>query len=165
MKITNFVDLIQLRALIEPDKTSFIFLQDGEREATKLTYKELEQQAKAIASQLQKIATPGDRALLLYPPGLDFITAFLACLYAGVIAVPAYPPRRNQHQFRLETIIADAQPLVVLTTTDLLGNISNQLSQNQQFSYLPCIATNNLLSHENFTPYQATSDTPDFTRC
>ncbi|WP_322703971.1 fatty acyl-AMP ligase [Nostoc sp. DedQUE04] len=169
LEIANFIDIVKARALIEPDKTSFIFLQDGETEVAKLTYKELDQQAKAIASQLQSIINPGDaygalrvRALLLYPPGLDFIAAFFGCLYAGVIAVPAYPPRRNQHQSRLEAIIADAQPLVVLTTSDLFANISNQLSQNQQFPNLHYIATNNILSSENFTPYQASPDTLAF---
>ncbi|MDZ8092350.1 MAG: fatty acyl-AMP ligase [Nostoc sp. DedQUE05] len=162
LEIANFIDIVKARALIEPDKTSFIFLQDGETEVAKLTYKELDQQAKAIASQLQSIINPGARALLLYPPGLDFIAAFFGCLYAGVIAVPAYPPRRNQHQSRLEAIIADAQPLVVLTTSDLFANISNQLSQNQQFPNLHYIATNNILSSENFTPYQASPDTLAF---
>ncbi|MBE9105816.1 AMP-binding protein, partial [Nostoc cf. edaphicum LEGE 07299] len=91
LEIANFIDIVKARALIEPDKTSFIFLQDGETEVAKLTYKELDQQAKVIASQLQSIINPGERALLLYPPGLDFIAAFFGCLYAGVIAVPAYP--------------------------------------------------------------------------
>ncbi|WP_322686838.1 fatty acyl-AMP ligase [Nostoc sp. DedQUE07] len=169
LEIANFIDIVKARALIEPDKTSFIFLQDGETEVAKLTYKELDQQAKAIASQLQSIINPGDaygalrvRALLLYPPGLDFIAAFFGCLYAGIIAVPAYPPRRNQHQSRLEAIIIDVQPLVVLTTSDLLANISNQLGQNQQLPNLHYITTNNIVSSENFIPYQASPDTLAF---
>ncbi|MDZ8064390.1 MAG: fatty acyl-AMP ligase [Nostoc sp. DedQUE08] len=162
LEIANFIDIVKARALIEPDKTSFIFLQDGETEVAKLTYKELDQQAKAIASQLQNIINPGNRALLLYPPGLDFIAAFFGCLYAGIIAVPAYPPRRNQHQSRLEAIIIDVQPLVVLTTSDLLANISNQLGQNQQLPNLHYITTNNIVSSENFIPYQASPDTLAF---
>ena len=65
---------------------------------------------------------PGDRALLLYPPGLDFIAAFFGCLYAGVVAVPAYPPRPNDRsQSRLRAIAHDATPRAALTTEALLA--------------------------------------------
>ena len=57
---------------------------------------QLNQRAQAIAAYLQSFCEPGDRALLLYPSGLEFIAAFFACLYAGVVAVPVYPPRRHQ---------------------------------------------------------------------
>ncbi|MDV3348661.1 hypothetical protein D0962_19205 [Leptolyngbyaceae cyanobacterium CCMR0082] len=71
-------------------------LQDGEVESGTLTYQELDQQAQNIAAYLGQRVNVGDRALLLYPSGLEFIAAFMGCLYAGVVAVPAYPPRRNQ---------------------------------------------------------------------
>ncbi|MGH8548058.1 MAG: AMP-binding protein [Methylococcales bacterium] len=58
------------------------------------------------------------RALLLYPPGLDYIAAFFGCLYAGVVAVPAYPPIR-QHLLRLQAIIGDAAPATIMTTAEL----------------------------------------------
>ena len=57
----------------------------------------------------------GGRALLLYPPGLEFIAAFFGCLYAGVVAVPAYLPRLNRPMTRLRSIVVDAQPCAVLT--------------------------------------------------
>ena len=61
-----------------------------------LTRGELDRRARALAARLQARGLAGRRALLLYPPGLEFIAAFFGCLYAGVVAVPAYPPRPNR---------------------------------------------------------------------
>ena len=84
---------------------AFTFLADGESEGGRLTYGELDRRAAAIAAALAASVAPGERALLLYPPGLDFIVAFFGCLYAGVVAVPAYPPRPNDRsQSRLRAI-------------------------------------------------------------
>ena len=93
----NLLDILRDRGQYQPDKLAYLFLQSGETESGSLTYGELDRQARAIATQLQ--SWPGERALLLYPSGLEFITAFFGCLYAGVIAVPVYPPRRNQKGF------------------------------------------------------------------
>ncbi|KAB8320435.1 fatty acyl-AMP ligase [Tolypothrix campylonemoides VB511288] len=72
-----------------------------------LTYRELDLLSGAIASYLQSMDARGKRALLIYQPSLEFIAAFFGCLYAGVIAVPAYPPRQNQSLSRLQAIVAD----------------------------------------------------------
>src|SRR4028118_1858306 len=105
----SLVDILYSKALYQPDKKAFTFLLDGETEETSLTYRELDLQARAIATQLQNLGASGERALLIYPPGLEFIAAKCGCLYAGVVAVPAYPPRRNQSLSRLQSIVADAQ--------------------------------------------------------
>lgn len=89
---SNFVDLLNHQAEAQSDKTIFTFLGDGESETLSLTYQQLDQQARAIAVQLQSLQAAGERALLLYQPGLEFISAFFGCLYGGVIPVPAYPP-------------------------------------------------------------------------
>lgn len=68
----------------------------------------------AIAAHLREATTPGDRAVLLYGPGLEFVSAFLGCLAAGIIAVPAYPPRNRRHHPRLDAIVHDAEPQIVL---------------------------------------------------
>lgn len=83
-------ELIQHLLEVQPQKLAFTFLNDGETAGLRLTYQELNRHARAIAAQLQTLGASGERALLLYPPGLDFITAFFGCLYAGVVAVPAY---------------------------------------------------------------------------
>ncbi|HEY0555906.1 MAG TPA: AMP-binding protein, partial [Thermoanaerobaculia bacterium] len=114
--------LLRARAAERPDQVAFTFLADGETEGGRLTYGELDRRAAAIAATLAAAVRPGDRALLLYPPGLDFIAAFFGCLYAGVVAVPAYPPRPNDRsQSRLRAIAHDATPRAALTTEALLA--------------------------------------------
>jgi acyl-CoA synthetase (AMP-forming)/AMP-acid ligase II/acyl carrier protein len=112
----SIVDVLRARALETPGRTAYTFLRDGETPEPPLSYAALDERARAIAAWLQAEAKPGDRALLLYPPGLDFVCAFFGCLYAGVIAVPAYPPRANRPDPRIEQIAADSSPSVVLTT-------------------------------------------------
>src|SRR5690242_10928165 len=102
--------LLQRRAAEEGAKHAFTFLVDG-AETEVFTYAELDRRARAIAAQLQANSQRGDRAVLLYPPGLDYIATFFGCLYAGVIAVPAYPPdplRLNRTVPRLQAIIENA---------------------------------------------------------
>jgi len=129
-KFSTWIDLLRDRALHQPDKTVFSFLQDGETVSDSLTYAALERQARAIAVRLQGLKAGGERALLLYQPGLEFIAAFFGCLYAGVIAVPAYPPRRGTPLSRLESIVRDAEATFALTTESLRSQIQDRFAQN-----------------------------------
>lgn len=140
----TLVDLLEYRAQSQCDSTAYTFLLDGETEAATVTYKELDQQARAIATLLQSVSVTGSRALLLYPPGLDFVAAFFGCLYASVIAVPAYPPRQNQHMSRLQAIAASSQATVALTTTAMLDNIKDCFAQNPELASLHWIATDRI---------------------
>ncbi|GAX34022.1 AMP-binding protein [Nodularia sp. NIES-3585] len=142
--ITNLINLLRYRAFEQPNQIAFIFLKDGETESSRLTYKELDRQARAIAVELQSIVSIGERALLLYPPGLEFIAAFFGCLYAGVVAVPAYPPKSNQKLSRLQAIVTDAQAQLTLTTETLFTNIKSWVSQDPQLSALRCLATDSI---------------------
>ncbi|AUB35492.1 Glutamate-1-semialdehyde aminotransferase [Nostoc flagelliforme CCNUN1] len=162
--IATFIDILHNRALHQPDQKAFTFLQDGETESDSLTYKQLEQQAQAIASQLQSFGLTGERALLLYPPGLEFIVAFFGCLYAGVIGVPAYPTRSNQKMTRLSAIIADASAKVALTTNSLLKDIQNRFAQDSELSILHTLATDNIDSNQalKWQKPQVNSDTLAF---
>ena len=147
-KFSTLVDLLRYRSLHQPAQLAFIFLQDGETESSSLTYQELDRQAQAIATQIQSFGVTGSLALLLYPPGLEFIAAFFGCLYAGVVAVPAYPPRRNQNISRLQAIVASSQAVVALTTTSLLTNIREQFAQNPELAALRWLASDNLASDQ-----------------
>ncbi|UZO75461.1 MULTISPECIES: AMP-binding protein [Microcystis] len=142
--ISTFVDILNHRALQQAEQTAYIFLANGETETARLTYQQLEQKAKALAAQLQLQMSPGERALLLYPSEEEFIIAFFACLYAGVIAVPVYPPRRNQKLSRLQAITKDAQAKLALTTTSLLNTIEEKFSSDPELITVPCLATNNI---------------------
>ncbi len=144
-KITNFVDLLKFRATEHPERTAYIFLENGENEEARLTYAQLDSKAEAIADYLlQSGAQQGDRALLLYPSGLDFITAFFGCLYAGMIAVPAYPPRRNQSLDRLQAIAQDCAPTLALTTQKVLTDTQKTWEQDPLSSQLTWIPTDPL---------------------
>lgn len=127
----TLIDLVRWRALRHPNRCIYTFLVDGETEEASLTYGELDLQARAIATQLQNLKVEGERVVLLYPPGLRYIAAFFGCLYAGAIAVPTYPPRLNRADSRLQSIIADAQATVALTTTQFLSSIE------RRFAYIP----------------------------
>ncbi len=143
-KFVTLLDLLQTRAEQQAQETAYTFLIDGETESVSITYQELQQQAQAIAASLQTMSNAGDRALLLYPSGLDFIAAFFGCLYAGVIAVPAYPPRRNQNLSRLEAIVSDAQATMVLTTTSLLADIKSRFAENPELASIGWLSTDDI---------------------
>jgi acyl-CoA synthetase (AMP-forming)/AMP-acid ligase II len=114
---TTLIEILRDRVKTRPHNRIYTFLQgDAERS---LTHKQLDEQARALGARLQQICNPGDRALLLHPPGLDYIVALFACMYAGVIAVPSYLPRPNRPLSRLESIVANAEPSVALTTGEI----------------------------------------------
>ncbi len=119
-------------------------MQDGETELDRLTYQQLDEKAKAIACVLTKYHAEGERALLLYQPGLEFITAFLGCLYAGAIAVPAYPPRANRSLERVVAIVNDAQAKFALTTQTIQQDISTRFGDNSTSKNLQFIATDTI---------------------
>jgi amino acid adenylation domain-containing protein len=119
----TLVDLLQQRAADEAVQRLYTFLGDSEDEAEQMTYRELDRRARLIGAALQAVAPPGERVLLLYPPGLEYIAGFFGCLYAGMVAVPAYPPdpmRLERTLPRLRAIIQDAQATMVLTTSPIL---------------------------------------------
>ena len=128
----SLVELLRFRAAAQPESCAYTFLEDGERQGTSVTYAELERRARAIAAFLQLRIRPGSRALLLYPPGLDFISAFFGCLFANVIAVPAFPPgggrsvsrSGSQRLERLAAISRDSDPSAVLTMGETIGRLS-----------------------------------------
>ena len=122
----TLIELLKQRTKQNSNQIAYTFVRDGETEteSVHLTYGELDRQARAIAAHIY--SWQGERALLLYPSGLEFITAFFGCLYAGVVAVPVYPPRRNQKLFRLLSIVNDAQAKIALTTTSILDSIEKR---------------------------------------
>src|SRR5688500_11263926 len=88
----TITDILRRRAEDEPTSRVFTFLGDGDNETASLTYFQLDEAARALGARLAEAAPAGGHALLAFPPGLDFIKAFFACLYAGLVAVPVPPP-------------------------------------------------------------------------
>ncbi|MBN1219684.1 MAG: SDR family NAD(P)-dependent oxidoreductase [Anaerolineae bacterium] len=132
----TLVDLLQWRAQSQPNWRAYTFLLDGEVEEAHLTYQELDQQARAIGGWLQSLNIAGERVLILYPPGLEYVAAFFGCLYGGNIAVPAYPPRLNRPSPRLQAIVADAQPVVALTTPSIFSSLERRFAHTPELKAL-----------------------------
>jgi len=143
-KFSNFAEILRYRAIHQPEKTAYIYLADGESESVRVSYQQLDQHACAIAARLQAIGAPSRRALLLYQPGLDYIAAFFGCLYAGVTAVPAYPPHPRRPFTRLRAIAADSQAEFVLTTIALFERIESIFSTAADLTGLKFLATDSI---------------------
>jgi acyl-CoA synthetase (AMP-forming)/AMP-acid ligase II/acyl carrier protein len=144
----TLVELLRLRAGEVPDRRAYTFLLNGEVEDGHVTYGELDLRARAIAARLQALSTPGERALLLYPPGLEYVAALFGCFYAGVVAVPAYPPRRNKSDPRLQSIVADCGPVLALTTPELLAEADKLCSHTSGLAGLRWVATEDVPAEE-----------------
>ena len=142
----TFVDILGRWARVGgAERLAFAFSTDGgDGPDARLTYAALDLRARAIAAGLQDLGLAGERAILAYPPGLDFIAAFFGCLYGGVVAVPAHLPRPNRPMTRLRSIAADAGPRAVLTTSGLLGDAERWTSGVPELSGLPNVATDAL---------------------
>ena len=138
---TTLVDLLRQRAECQADDRAYTFLVDGESEEVHLTYRELDRQARAIGAWLQSQDLKGQRALLLYPPGLDFIATFFGCLYADVVAVPMYPPRMNRAPSRIQAIADDAGATVALTTDAVLERVRPLIDQTSDLKGLRWLST------------------------
>ena len=138
---TNLVEQLRYWALAVPEKIVFRFLGRDEDDPIELSFKRLDHRAQAIAADLIARGYSGKRALMLYPPGLDFIEAFFGCHYAGVIPVPAYPPRRNRNMVRIDSISDDAQAAVVLTLHSVVSRSDDSLEDTHSLRRIPWIAT------------------------
>ncbi|GAX38399.1 non-ribosomal peptide synthetase [Nodularia sp. NIES-3585] len=143
---STFVDVVRLRSSTQPNRDAFTFLLDGETEqaALTLTYEELDRRSRRVAAQLQALGLSGERALLLYPAGLDFLVAFFGCLYAGVVAVTAYPPRNQRNTPRIKAISTDAQAAIALTTTAILPTVQSLMTDKADLESLQWLTTDNL---------------------
>jgi len=118
---------------------------DGEAESgvedVQLTYAQLDRRARALAARLTELGMYGERALLLFPPGLEFVVGFFGCMYAGAVAVPAYPPRRNRYMARIEAISEDAQAKAALTVQAVLERTKGMLDEAPTLQRASWIAT------------------------
>ncbi len=144
MEFSTLVEILGWRALHQPEQRTHIYMFDGEKEGECLTHATLDCQARSIGALLQSYQAAGERALLLYPAGLDFIAGFFGCLYAGVIAVPLPAPNLAQPERtlpRLRAIISDAQPTVVLTTSAILSGAGRLFAQAPELHKLRWVAT------------------------
>jgi acetylornithine/succinyldiaminopimelate/putrescine aminotransferase/acyl-CoA synthetase (AMP-forming)/AMP-acid ligase II/predicted amino acid dehydrogenase/acyl carrier protein len=133
MSARSLLDILRRRAEEGRGGNAYTFLSAG-RETDTLTFTQLDERARAIGGRLQQMGAKGERALLLYPQGTEYIAAFYGCIAAGTVAVPAYPPRMNRNLERFESIVASAQPKVALTTESVYKQF------RERFDDLPYLA-------------------------
>jgi len=141
---TNIVDCLRFWTGERPDAPAFYFLEDGETEEICWTYAQLDRKARAVAATLQSLDLQSQRVLLLYPPGLDFIAGFYGCLYAGAVAIPAYPPRRNRNMQRIQAISDDAQAKAALSVHDVCDRAGALLDEAPHLKDLTWLATDRI---------------------
>ncbi|NMO20133.1 LLM class flavin-dependent oxidoreductase [Pyxidicoccus fallax] len=119
---TTLVDLLCFRAERQGDALLYRFLETGDVDGPveEWSYTRLDTRARALGALLRELGAAGERALLLYPPGMEFVAGFMGCLYGGVVAVPCYPPdptRLERTLPRLRAIAQDCGAKYVLTTS------------------------------------------------
>lgn len=113
----SWVDLLLDRGEHRSASPAYTFLENGEDAAETITHGELRDRVLALAVKLRQHCAPRDRVLLLYPPCIDYMVGFYACLCADMVAVPLFPPRGTKHNLRLEAITRDCNPNAALFST------------------------------------------------
>jgi acyl-CoA synthetase (AMP-forming)/AMP-acid ligase II len=154
-------EILQTRAEREPDKTAFVFLKDGEDDEEKITYKELDHAARDVAQRLTAMSLKGERALMMFPPGLEFVKALFGCFYAGVIAVPAYPPRKNRSLDRIKTLVNDSGAGIVISTDDIYESIGRSFSDILELQQLSWMITDVMDTNTIQSPNLPISQSPN----
>lgn len=144
LPFNNFIELSRFRAENKADKTAFTFLNFAGNESFdehRLNYAELDRKARNIAAHLQQCVEPKARVILIYPSGCEFITALFGCFYAGVIAVPVYPPNAKSQWPKLIRIAEDCQASAICTLSAQRETVAEGLASKPELSCLPCLAT------------------------
>jgi acyl-CoA synthetase (AMP-forming)/AMP-acid ligase II len=143
----TLVDVVNERAESHPGRRAYVYLDNGETEGAALTYGDVDREARIVGAWLQAEGLAGERALLLYPPGLDFVTAFLGCLYGGVAPIPVYPPHPTRPERalpRLSGIVKDAAPRAALSLSAMLPMGLALAAHDPQFGKMRFVATDDL---------------------
>lgn len=159
----SLVEMLRERAAAHPGKPAYVFLSDGEHESGSLTYGDLDLKSRVLAAHLQQEVIPGTRALLLYPSGLEFITAFFGCLYAGIVAIPLALPhlvKLNRTLPRLRAIAHDAEAKLVLTTATVGRRTNELIASVPELAGARFIATDHV-AQGSAVPWQEPRLTPD----
>lgn len=143
----DWVSLLQEQAQARADMDVLHFLREGEERTESLSFARLDQRARMVAGALQACTQPGDRVMLLYLPGLEFIQAYFGCLYAGRVAVPLPPPRPARMRESLERILgitASAEPAAVLTSRSVVNAAQEHLDELPQLGRLQWLISEEL---------------------
>lgn len=122
--------LLRERASLQPDDIAYIYMdydQDWAGVPVSLTWPQLYRRVANMASELRTCAAPGDRAMIVAPQGLEYIVAFLGALHAGIVPVPLSVPMGGVADERVDSVLRDASPVVVLTTSSVVAEVSRSI--------------------------------------
>src|SRR5688572_4572694 len=139
-RCATLVELLRFRAELSPDRIVFRYLPGDTKPEQRITYAMLDRRARSLAVRIRETARQGERALLLIPPGLEYVAAYFGCLYAGVVAVPAYPPNPRRPDPRIPTIVADCEPVIALTTAALHERLAQWRGDDRRLAALRWIS-------------------------
>jgi polyketide synthase 12 len=148
--VRSLVDLLTTHATHQPDRTAYRYLVTGDPdgEIQEISYARLATRSRAVAAWLQDRGLAGSRAMLLYPPGLEFVCGYLGCLAAGVVAVPGVPPqgRAQNHRAltRMKRLIADADAKVILGGREVIAALGTMAEHLPELDGITCVATEDM---------------------
>ena len=150
---TTLIDCLQYWTEKRHGDLAYMFT-DGEAAESSFTFGQFGDRVRAIARRLAEEKLAGERILLLYPPGIEYVAAYFGCLAAGAVAVPAYPPRRNRNMLRIAAIAEDAQAKAALVTSDVQDRKGDALDEAPLLKQLLWIATDEIPSdsHSGWQP-------------
>lgn len=144
----TIVSVLRQRAILHPEKLVFTFLEERSGIDQSITYGELELASRRVAIKLSELGLQGNRVLMFYPSGLEFIFAFFGCLISGVVPVPAYPPRKNRSLKRIHAIAANCGAVSILTTDDISQSLERNFSEDPLLNKLSWHSTESWASGE-----------------
>lgn len=140
----NLIDLLLYRAAHSGEKTAYSFLENGEAVSETINYADFCERVLALAATLQQRCSPRDRVLILYPPCIEYMVGFFACLCADLIAVPLFPPRGTKHNLRLEAIARDCRPGAALFSSERLAHKHAAISEQPDLAAVQFICSDTI---------------------
>lgn len=161
---TDWVRLLQEQAERRADAVAYTFLENGEDPSEQCTYAEFHARVMALAAKLRAECAPRDRVLLLYPPCIDYMVGFFACLCADLIAVPLFPPRGTKHNLRLEAIAQDCAPNAALYSSRRVAHRHESIADQPALAALKFICSDDvdIADGRHWTPVAASADSVAF---
>lgn len=144
---SRWVQLVRERARLDPGAPAYTFLRHG-RPVDALSFAELDRRARAIAAAIRREVSHGERALLLYSPGLEFAPAFFGCLYAGVAAVPAPPPMPDRSLAEVVRLANEAGVALILSSGAMPAELAHALATTPSLRGVARIATDEVADAE-----------------
>jgi acyl-CoA synthetase (AMP-forming)/AMP-acid ligase II len=158
----TIVDVLRQRAELTPHKRAFLFLDKGEHEGASCTFAQLDRRAKAIGSRLAALGARGKQVLLPNPPGLEFVTNFFGCLYAGAVGVPACSSLLTTRKHdRLRCIVEDAEvEFILAASAKSLSSFCESTVGEEWTSPLTLLATDEVpeIEETEWSPINCGSD-------